>query len=160
MHQTYSLHKATFTYTSHILVSASLWIATPTDPSRCLFVYCEYALLGTYNALLTQFLSVFHSLIIRVTSGGLLVGHPGQQLWLGFNADTHTHIHTHKGKVLSSRYTAISTQFWCTSTGMPGTTQALEPCAANPRTNNPQEDCPGLTDRGFRIHSYTMTSHC
>ena len=63
--QTYSLHETTSTYTSHVLVSASLQVATPT---RYLFAYREYTLLGTCNALLTQFLSVFHSLPIRVTS--------------------------------------------------------------------------------------------
>ena len=45
-----------------------LGLAIPTYPSRYLFVYREYTLLGTYNALLTQFLSVFHSLPIRVSS--------------------------------------------------------------------------------------------
>ena len=67
--QTYSLYETTSTYTSHVFVSASLWVATPTNPSRYLFAYREYTLLGTCNALLTQFLSVFHSLPIRVTSG-------------------------------------------------------------------------------------------
>ena len=71
--QTYSLHETTSTYTSHVLVSASLQVATPTNPSRYLFAYREYTLLGTCNALLTQFLSVFYSLPIRVTSGS----HPG-----------------------------------------------------------------------------------
>ena len=106
--QTYSLHETTSTYISHVLVSASLQVATPTNPSRYLFAYREYTLLGTCNALLTQFLSVFHSLLIRVTSGsypgltriairvwpGLLSGsdpdcYPGQQLWPGFNADVY-----------------------------------------------------------------------
>jgi len=67
VHQTSSLHETTSTYTSHVLVSASLQVATPTNPSRFLFAYREYTLLGTCNAL-TQFLSVFHSLPIRVTS--------------------------------------------------------------------------------------------
>ena len=50
-------------------MSTSLRVATPTNPSRYLLAYREYTLLGTWNALLTQFLSVFHSLPIRVTSG-------------------------------------------------------------------------------------------
>ena len=66
--QTYSLHETTSTYTSHVLVSASLQVATPTNPWRYLLAYREYTLLGTWNALLTQLLSVFHSLPIRVTS--------------------------------------------------------------------------------------------
>jgi len=68
--QTYSSHETTST---HVLVSASLQVATPTNPSRYLFAYREYTLLGTCNALSTQFLSVFHSLPIRVTTGS----HPG-----------------------------------------------------------------------------------
>ena len=44
---------------------------------------------------------------------------------------THTHARTKKqSKVYGINYTAIATQW--TSTGMPGTTQALEPCVANP----------------------------
>ena len=35
---TYSLHDATSTYTRNVLVSASLLVATPTDPSRYLFL--------------------------------------------------------------------------------------------------------------------------
>jgi len=45
MQQTFSLHETTSTYTSHVFVSASLQIATPTNPSRYIFAY---ALLGTY----------------------------------------------------------------------------------------------------------------
>ena len=55
--------------TSDRSVAASLQVATPTNPSRYLFAYREYTLPGTCNALLTQFLSMFHSLPIRVTSG-------------------------------------------------------------------------------------------
>ena len=66
--QTYSLHEATSTYTSHVLVFASLQVATPTEPLRYLFIYHEYTLLGTYNALLTQFLNMFYSLPMWVTS--------------------------------------------------------------------------------------------
>jgi len=76
--QIYSLHETTSTYISHVFVSASLQVATPTNPSRYLFAYREYTLLGTCNTLLTQFLSMFHSLPIQVTSGS--PGHPGQQL--------------------------------------------------------------------------------
>jgi len=79
MQQTYSLHEATSTYTSHVFVSASLWVATPTNPSRYLFDYREYTLLGTCNTLLTQFLSVFHSLPIRVTFWSDPDCYPGQQ---------------------------------------------------------------------------------
>ena len=43
-----------------------LMVPTPTDPSRYLFVYHEYTLLGTCKVLLAQFLSVFYSLPIRV----------------------------------------------------------------------------------------------
>ena len=87
--QIYSMHEATSTYASHVLVSASLQVATPTNPSRYLFAYHEYTLLGTCNAFLTQFLSVFHSLPIRVTSQSdpdCYPGHPGQQSWPCFNA--------------------------------------------------------------------------
>jgi len=64
--QIYSLHEVTST---HILVSASLQVATPTNPSRYLFAYSEYTMLSTCNALLVQFLSVFHILPIQITSG-------------------------------------------------------------------------------------------
>ena len=37
LQQTYSLHEATSTFVSHVLVSASLRVATPTNPSRYLF---------------------------------------------------------------------------------------------------------------------------
>ena len=73
--QTCSLHKTTSTYTSHVLVSASLQVATPTNPSRYLFAYREYTFLGTCNA---QFPSMFHSLPIRVTSGSDLDCYPGK----------------------------------------------------------------------------------
>ena len=49
--QTYSLHKATSTYTSHVLVSASLQVAIPTKPSCYLFVSRKYTLLGTYSTM-------------------------------------------------------------------------------------------------------------
>ena len=52
---------ATSIYTNHALVFASLGIARLTDPSRYLFVYREYTLVGTYNASLSPFLSKFHS---------------------------------------------------------------------------------------------------
>ena len=78
--QAYSLHGATFTYKIHILVSATLRVVTPTNPLRYLFAYREYTLLGTCNALLTQFLSVFHSLPIWVTSGSDPDCDPGHQL--------------------------------------------------------------------------------
>jgi len=100
MQQTNSLHEVTYTYTSHVLVSASLKVATPTDPSRYLFVHGEYTLLGTYNVLLTNFLSVFHSLSIRVTSRIAVrvsgpsgsAGHPGQQSWPSFNTSLASHL--------------------------------------------------------------------
>ena len=87
----FSLHEATYTYTSHVLVSANLQVATPTNPSRYLFVYCEYTLLGTCTALLTQFLSVFHSLPIRITSRSDLdcfpvTGSSGSAVVTQFNA--------------------------------------------------------------------------
>jgi len=74
--QTYRLQA---TYTSHVLVSASLQVVTPTNPLRYLFAYCEYALLGTCNALLTQCSTVYqsgsHPGHIRVTgsSGSVVV---------------------------------------------------------------------------------------
>ena len=71
--QTYSLHEATSTYKSHVFMSTSLRVATPTNPSVYLLAYREYTLLGTWNALFAQFLSVFHSLPIQATSGS----HPG-----------------------------------------------------------------------------------
>jgi len=40
------------------------------------------------------------------------------------------HIDTHT-KAKCSHYTAFVAQFLCTSTGMPGTTQTLKPCAVN-----------------------------
>ena len=61
--QTYSLHEATFTYTSHILVSASLLlVATHTDPSKyfiCLsWVYIArylQCIINTVSACVSQF---------------------------------------------------------------------------------------------------------
>jgi len=44
--QTYSLHEATSTYTSHVFVSTSLRLATPTNPSKYLLAYREYTLLS------------------------------------------------------------------------------------------------------------------
>jgi len=43
----YSLHEATSTYTSHVFMSTSLRVATPTNLSRYLLAYREYILLGT-----------------------------------------------------------------------------------------------------------------
>ena len=56
MQQTYSFHEATSTYTSHFLVSASLQVATRTNPLRYLFAYCEYTLLGTVGPPLSEHL--------------------------------------------------------------------------------------------------------
>jgi len=66
--QTDSLYETTSTYTSHVLVSASLQVATPTNPSRYLFAYHEY--IGTCNALLTQSVPQFTN---PVTSGSAVV---------------------------------------------------------------------------------------
>ena len=73
MQQTYSLHKATSTFRSHVPVFASLQEAAPTDPSRYQFFVCIHIVC---NMSLTQFISAFHSFIdlgqrvIRVTTGG------------------------------------------------------------------------------------------
>jgi len=50
-------------------------VSSTTDPSRYLFVYHEYTLLGTYNASLTIFLNMFHSLPIWVTFGSDTAGY-------------------------------------------------------------------------------------
>ena len=42
MQQTYGLHKATSIFTNHVLVYASLLVATPTNPLRYLFCYHVY----------------------------------------------------------------------------------------------------------------------
>ena len=99
MQQTYSLHEATSTYTSHVLVSASLWVATPTNPSRYVFAYHDYTLLRRYLQLVVnilsksvpQFTNPGH---IRVWPGLLsgLSGHPGQQWWPGFSVDVYVYI--------------------------------------------------------------------
>ena len=47
--QTYSLHEATPTFTSHIPVSASSQVAAPTDPSRYLFaIVCIHRYVRRY----------------------------------------------------------------------------------------------------------------
>ena len=67
---------------------------------------------------------------------------------------THTRTHAHKAKQSKAKLTAAVTELLPPSdnTGIPGTTQTLEPSAANPPgvASNPQEDCPGLTDRDCR----------
>ena len=60
MQQTYSLHKATSTFRSHVPVFASLQEAAPTDPSRYQFFVCIHIVC---NMSLTQFISAFHSFI-------------------------------------------------------------------------------------------------
>ena len=51
--------------------------------------------------------------------------------------------------------TAIAAQQ--TSTGIPAHHSGNEPCAGWGRVSNPQEDCPGITERGCRAQSSTMT---
>ena len=60
--------------------------------------------------------------------------------------------HTHKAK---AKLTAAVTQLLppSDSTGMSGTTQTLEPSAANPPGAGPVTRCPGLTDSGHGTHT-------
>ena len=75
------------------------------------------------------------------------------------NIHAHT-LHIHYTK-LFKKLKKLTAQLLLPSdnTGMLGTTQTLELSAANPPGAS-QEDCPGLTDRGHRTKSSTMTSHC
>ena len=66
----------------------------------------------------------------------------------------HTHTHTHKAK-----FTAAVTQLLppSDSTGMLGTTQTLEPCAANLRASNPQTNTKGTWLQPYTCS--TISSH-
>ena len=74
--QTYSLHETTSTYSCVCKLTGSHTYQSV----EISFAYREYTLLGTCNALLTQFLSVFHSLPIRVISGSDPDCYPGQRV--------------------------------------------------------------------------------
>ena len=68
------------------------------------------------------------------------------------HACTHTYTNTHT-HVQSKACGSCYTDAWHYSD-----TQALCGKSCWDKASNPQEDCPGLTDRGRGTHSFTMTS--